>query len=275
MPQHLLCKGRLISLETPVVMGILNLSPDSFYGGSRVSGYASLLDRAEQMLAEGALLLDLGAQSTRPGSERISEDEELRRLTGAIEAILKRFPDALLSIDSYLPSVARYAIEAGAAMINDISGGGTDNEMIYLAGSLGVPYICMHLHGNPETMHKRPDYNSVTREVIDFFISKTEVCRVAGVNDLILDPGFGFSKNIGDNFRMLHELEQFKLLGKPLLAGISRKSTIYKTLGVSADEALNGTTVLNTVALMKGAKILRVHDVKEAVEAVKLVTKIA
>lgn len=270
--RQLLCRGRLISLAEPAVMGILNLTGDSFFEGSRVSGYTALLEKAGQMLREGATFLDLGAQSTRPASERINEEEELRRLNGAVEAILKRYPEAILSIDTYSPRVAKYAIEAGAAIINDISGGGAENEMIHLAGNLKVPYICMHLHGQPETMHERPDYSSIVRDLIDYFIEKFEVCRVAGVHDVIIDPGFGFSKNATDNFILMNQLENFHILGKPLLVGISRKGTIYKTLGVTAEKALNGTTVLNTVALTKGAAILRVHDVKEAVEVVKLVS---
>ncbi|MEO6916744.1 MAG: dihydropteroate synthase [Chitinophagaceae bacterium] len=268
------CNGILLSLDTPKIMGVINLSPDSFYAGSRLQHISDILTMAEKMLQDGAAILDLGAQSTRPGSERLGEDEELHRLIGAVEALHKEFPEAILSIDTYLPKVARLSVTAGASIINDISGGGSDDEMLETVSLLGVPYICMHMRGNPGTMHKQQPYDDIGIEVMDYFIQKIARCQAAGIKDLVLDPGFGFSKNIDDNFRLLHELPALCLMGKPLLAGISRKSTIYKTLGITPEEALNGSTVLHTICLLNGARILRVHDVLEAVEAVKLVGRV-
>ncbi len=242
------CKGRLLVIDEPIVMGIINVTPDSFYTGSRQSGIDAVLKQADKMLTEGAMILDIGGQSTRPGSEAIGVVTELQRVIPAIEAVA-----------------------AGACIVNDVSSGEMDFQMIETVASLRVPYITMHMKGTPATMQQHARYENVTREVLDFFIRKTEQCRLAGINDVIIDPGFGFAKTIQHNFKLLKDLGAFKMLQKPVLAGLSRKATIYKTLGTSADEALNGTTVLNTIALLNGANILRVHDVKEAKEAVKLI----
>ena len=265
------CKGKILSIETPIILGIINITPDSFYVGSRQQALGDILLQAKKMLNEGAAILDIGGQSTRPGSEQIGAEAETKRVVPAITAILQQFPEAIISIDTYHAAVAKAAVEAGAAMVNDISGGMMDAEMLATVAALKVPYVCMHMKGTPATMQHSPAYNDVTKEVLDFFIERIDACRRAGINDIIIDPGFGFGKTIEHNFTLLKNLSVFKILGKPILLGISRKSTIYKTLGVTANEALNGTTVLNTVGLMNGANILRVHDVKEAVEAVKLV----
>ncbi|MBX3253796.1 MAG: dihydropteroate synthase [Chitinophagaceae bacterium] len=264
------CKGRLLSLDTPVVMGIINVTPDSFYGNSRKNEADAVLLQAEKMLKEGAAILDMGGQSTRPGSERVGAAREAERVIPAIQTILKHFPEAVISIDTYHSAVAKAAVEAGACMVNDISAGEMDEQMLDTVASLKTPYICMHMLGTPDTMQQSPQYNNVTLEVLDFLAGKIKICRSKGIYDVIADPGFGFGKTIQHNFTLLKSLELFKMLEVPVLAGLSRKSTIYKTLGLTANEALNGTTVLNTIALMNGAHILRVHDVKEAVEAVKL-----
>ncbi len=265
------CKGRLLVIDEPVVMGIINVTPDSFYSGSRQSSIDAVLKQADKMLAEGATILDIGGQSTRPGSEAISADTELQRVVPAIEAIVSRFPYSYISVDTYQAEVAAAAVAAGACIVNDISGGEMDAEMIETVALLRVPYIAMHIKGTPETMQQNAQYENVTREVLDYFIKKTEQCRIAGINDVIVDPGFGFAKTIQHNFTLLKDLSVFKILQKPVLVGLSRKATIYKTLGTSAEDALNGTTVLNTIALLNGANILRVHDVKEAKEVVKLI----
>jgi len=264
------CKGRLLVVDKPIVMGIINITPDSFFEGSRVGEEKEILSLAEKMLQEGATLLDIGAQSTRPQSQRISPEEELNRAIPGIRAIRNHFPEAILSIDTYYSRVALEAVQAGASMINDISAGQLDNRMLETVAQLNVPYICMHMKGTPDTMQQEAQYEDVTKEVLDFFIRRVEDCRLAGITDIIIDPGFGFGKTIAHNFELLKNLAVFDLLQKPVLVGLSRKSTIYKTLGISAAEALNGTTVLNSIALMNGASILRVHDVKEAVEAIKL-----
>ncbi len=264
-------RGRLISLEKPLVMGIINITPDSFFAGSRQATLSGVLMQAEKMLSEGAAILDLGGQSTRPGAERVSADEESERVVPAVEAIISRFPEAVISVDTFYSMVANRAVEAGALIVNDVSAGLLDADMLQTVARLRVPYICMHMKGEPQTMQQNPQYEDVTREVLDFFIRRIEDCRKAGIVDIIADPGFGFGKTIAHNFELIKNLDVFKILDVPLLMGISRKSTIYKTLGITADEALNGTTVLHTIGLMKGANILRVHDVKEAVEAVKLV----
>ena len=266
------CKGKLLSLESPVVMGIINITPDSFYEGHLAASPGALVDMAGKMLEEGAGILDIGGQSTRPGSERITAAEECDRILPVIENIHRAFPDAILSVDTYQHEVAANAVQAGVSIVNDISAGEMDPEMIPTVAGLGVPYICMHMQGTPETMQQQPSYQNVVKELLDYFVKKIDQCQKAGIMDIIIDPGFGFGKTIGHNFQLLNRLELFKILDKPLLAGLSRKSTIYKTLGVTAGEALNGTTVLNTIALLKGASILRVHDVKEAVECIRLVT---
>lgn len=264
------CKGRLLLMDKPVVMGIINATPDSFYSESRYNGTDAILGIAEKMLNDGATILDIGGQSTRPGSEAISADEELKRVISPIEAITKRFPEAYISVDTYYSKVAKETVDAGAVIVNDISAGNLDSLMIPVVSSLQVPYVLMHMQGTPQTMQKGPHYENICKEVLDFFIKKVNEIREAGIIDIIIDPGFGFGKTIGHNFQLLKNFSLLKMLGLPLLAGLSRKSTIYKTLNISAEDSLNGTTVLNTISLLNGASILRVHDVKEAAEAIKL-----
>jgi dihydropteroate synthase len=264
------CKGKLLIIDKPLVMGIINATPDSFYDGGQHTTPDSIIALAEKMVTDGADILDIGGQSTRPGSERISADEELKRVIPAIKAIHHHFPQVIISTDTYYSKVAGEAVNAGASIVNDISAGEMDKDMIAAVALLKVPYICMHIKGTPDTMQKDAVYGDVVKDVLDFFINKTNECNKAGITDLIIDPGFGFGKTTRHNFQLLKELNTFSMLQKPILTGLSRKATIYKTLGVTATEALNGTTVLNTMALMNGASILRVHDVKEAKEAVKL-----
>jgi dihydropteroate synthase len=265
------CKGKLLSLENPVVMGIINATPDSFFEGHLQKGLSGILKMAEEMIKEGTSIIDIGGQSSRPGSERILAEEELKRVMPVIEAIHKNYPDTFISIDTYYSKVAKAAMESGAHIVNDISAGMMDEQMIPTVASFkNVPYICMHMKGTPGNMQQQAIYEDVVKEVLDFFIFKTEECRLAGIHDIIIDPGFGFAKTIAHNFSLLKQLAVFNMLNRPILAGLSRKSTIYKTLNTTAAGALNGTTVLNTIALMNGAHILRVHDVKEAKEAIQL-----
>jgi dihydropteroate synthase len=267
------CKGRLLVVDKPLVMGIINATPDSFYEGSRFTGADGILQQAERMLRDGAAILDIGGQSTRPGSERISADEELKRVIGAVESLHFNFPEAIISIDTYWSAVAREAVAAGASIINDISAGSVDAAVLSVAAAAKTPYVAMHMPGNPETMHRKPAYENLTRELLDFFIKKIDECKKAGIPDIIIDPGFGFGKTVAENFELLQQLSLLKILQRPILLGVSRKSTIYKTLGITPEEALNGTTVLHTIGLQNGANILRVHDVKEAVEAVRLLNE--
>jgi len=264
------CKGKLLVVENPLVMGIINATPDSFYSDSRFDGVDKIARQAESMLTEGADILDIGGQSTRPGSEQISAEEELKRVIPSIEFLNKKFPNAIISIDTFYSKVAYEAVGSGASIVNDISAGSIDNKIIETVSLLKVPYILMHMKGKPKTMQQDPVYENVTREVLDFFILKTNEFKKAGIVDLIIDPGFGFGKTIAHNFELLKNLSVFQMLEKPILLGISRKSTIYKTLDISVEDSLNGTTVLNSIGLMNGASILRVHDVKEAKQAVKL-----
>lgn len=264
------CKGNLITFEEPLVMGIINVTPDSFHSESRVKNSEQIIGKAEEMLLHGAAILDIGGQSTRPGSERISEDEELKRVLPAIETVIKNFPLALISIDTFYARVAKYAVEAGAAIINDVSACSIDENMMETVAALKVPYVLMHMQGDPQTMQQSPQYANVVLDVFDDLNTRMHLLHRAGIKDIIIDPGFGFGKTIEHNFKLLSHLNFFQQLGKPLLAGLSRKGTIYKPLGITAAEALNGTTVLNTISLLKGANILRVHDVKEAREAVRL-----
>ncbi len=264
------CKGKLLALDEPRVMGIINITPDSFYKGSRFVEKDEVLKQADKMIKDGADILDIGGQSTRPGSEQISADEELKRVLNNIDAIHNNFPQTIISIDTWYSKVAYEAVNAGASMVNDISAGNMDEQMLKTVASLEVPYVSMHMKGKPQTMQQDPTYENVCREVLDFFIAKKDECEKAGIHDVVIDPGFGFGKTIAHNFELLKNLSVFKMLDAPILVGLSRKSTIYKTLGIGAEEALNGTTVLNTIALMSGANILRVHDVKEAREVVKL-----
>lgn len=265
------CNGKLLTADQPLVMGIINATPDSFYEGSRFPIHETAMRQAEKMLPEGADIIDIGGQSTRPGAKQVGVAEELSRVIPVIELVHNQFPDAIISIDTYHSLVALEAISAGASIVNDISGGNLDPEMIPAIGRMDVPYICMHMKGDPQTMQQYASYKNIHRELLDYFIAKKNECLDAGIKDFIIDPGFGFAKTTEQNFELLNKLEIFSILDCPILVGLSRKSTIYKTLGVSVEQALNGTTVLNTIALMKGASILRVHDVKEAREAVMLV----
>jgi len=264
------CKGKLLVIDKPLVMGIINATPDSFYEGHLDKGIAAITGLATTMLQDGATILDIGGQSTRPGSERVSAAEELKRVLPVIGSIRQQHPDAIISIDTYHSKVALQAVAAGASIVNDISAGNMDADMLRTVAKLAVPFIVMHMQGTPETMQQEPQYENVTTAVLDFFIKKTDECKQAGIKDVIIDPGFGFGKTIRHNFQLLKQLQVFKMLDRPILAGLSRKGTIYKTLGITAAEALNGTTSLNTIALMNGAAILRVHDVKEAMQAIKL-----
>ncbi|MEO6347011.1 MAG: dihydropteroate synthase [Aquaticitalea sp.] len=265
------CKGQLIDLSTPKVMGILNLTPDSFYDGGKFKDKVSALKQVEKMLSEGATFVDVGAYSSRPNAIDISESEELLRILPIIKLILKKFPEILLSIDTFRSTIAKKCVEAGACMVNDISAGKLDEQMLQTVADLRVPYIMMHMRGTPQTMQKQTDYNNLIKEILFYFSERVVAARALGMVDLIVDPGFGFSKTLKQNYEILNHLELFKILDLPILAGFSRKSMAYKPLGLTSKEALNGTTVLNTIALHKGANILRVHDVKEAVECIKLV----
>ena len=264
------CKGKLLVIDKPLLMGILNITPDSFYEGHLDKNIESIAQLASNMLADGADILDIGGQSTRPGSKRITAVEEIKRVLPVIEAIKKNHPDAIISIDTYYSNVAFESVKAGASIVNDISAGNMDSKMLDTVAALQVPFIAMHCKGRPETMQENPQYDDVVKEVLDFFIQKIDDCKKAGITDIVIDPGFGFGKTIQHNFQLLKNLQTFRMLEKPILAGISRKGTIYKTLNVTAAEALNGTTCLNTIALLNGACILRVHDIKEAKEVVEL-----
>lgn len=264
------CRGRLLVIDDPIVMGVINVTPDSFYSGSRVILEDKIIEQATKMLDEGATIIDIGGQSTRPGSKYITPEEELERVLPAIEATRSIAREFYISIDTFHHTVAKESILAGADMVNDVSSGDMDDEMISTVAALNVPYISMHMQGTPQTMHENTQYNNLLADVIDYFIKKLEVYKSAGIKDVIIDPGFGFGKTIPQNFKLLKHFSAFKIFEKPLLAGLSRKGTIYKTLGITAKEALNGTTVLNTLALQNGADIFRVHDVKEAKEAIAL-----
>ncbi|MFV0237449.1 MAG: dihydropteroate synthase [Flavobacteriales bacterium] len=265
------CKGKLIDLSTPKVMGILNLTPDSFFDGGKYKTEDDFLSQAEKMLKEGATFIDLGGYSSRPGAFHVSEEEEVKRVIPAIKLLIKHFPEILISIDTFRSSVARKAIEEGASLINDISGGELDPYMFQTVSNLQVPYILMHMKGNPQNMQQNPLYENVTLEVNHYFAQKTAQLRQLGVHDIILDVGFGFGKTLEHNYELLKNHNLIGSKSFPTLVGISRKSMIYKALNIMPQEALNGTTVLNTIALQKGASILRVHDVKEAMECIQLV----
>ncbi len=264
------CAGKLLDLSTPLIMGILNVTPDSFYDGGRYINSDPLLKQVEKMLAEGAGIIDVGGMSSRPGAAIISEEEELKRVIKPIELIGKNFPEAIISIDTIHSKVARLGIEAGASIINDVSAGNIDKEILRIAAAYKTPYILMHMKGMPNTMQKDPNYENLLLEITDFFIEKIKACNEAGINDIVLDPGLGFGKSLNDNYLLLKRLRDFDFLQKPILIGASRKSMIYKLLECSPEEALNGTTAAHTMALMNGASILRVHDVKAAKEAILL-----
>lgn len=268
------CKGTLIDLSTPKVMGILNLTPDSFYDGGKYQNEKEVLAQTEKMLQEGATFIDVGAYSSRPGAKHITEEEELARIVPIIKLLVSTFPDIILSVDTFRSNVAIACIEQGAAIINDISAGEMDENMFATAAALGVPYIMMHMQGTPQNMQQNPVYSNITEEVIFYFSNKIAQARSFGINDIILDPGFGFGKTIEHNYRLLSEQELLKNIELPLLIGLSRKSMIYKTLNITAQEALNGTTALHMISLQKGANILRVHDVKEAMQCIELTKKI-
>lgn len=264
------CEGRLISLEKPMVMGILNLTPDSFFDGGKYHGVDAALMQAEKMLREGAAFIDVGGMSSRPGAEIIGVEEELQRVLPVIEALHENFPEAIVSIDTFRAKVAHESVQAGAHLINDISAGNMDKAMFQTVAALDVPYIMMHMQGSPSTMQTAPQYENVVREVLDFFIQKTGELRQLGVKDIIIDPGFGFGKTVEHNYQLLKNMHVFQMLELPLLAGISRKSMICKVLKVKPENALNGTTALHVIALQQGAKILRAHDVKEAIQTIQL-----
>ena len=268
------CHGQLIDLTIPKVMGILNITPNSFYDGGTYSDEKSVLKQVEKMLVEGAAFIDIGAYSSKPKADFVSEEEELQRLIPVITSVLKHFPETLISVDTFRANVAKTAVENGACIINDISAGNLDAQMMETVANLHVPYIMMHMKGTPQTMQSLAQYENITKEMLFYFSEKVAQARSFGIHDLIVDPGFGFAKTLEQNFEVLDNLELFQMLELTLLVGFSRKSMIYKTLETSPEFALNGTTVLNTVALQKGANIIRVHDVKEAVECIQLVNQL-
>jgi dihydropteroate synthase len=251
-------------------MGIINTTPDSFYSGSRIQLVGAILSKAEKMIHDGAAILDIGGQSTRPKSEQITSEEELKRVLPAIEAIHKNFPEQIISVDTFYSKVAKEAVNAGVSIVNDVSAGTMDDTLLSTVAGLKVPYVLMHMLGNPQTMQQNPEYKNVTLDVFDFLNLKIKELVKTGIHDIIVDVGFGFGKTSSHNFQLLHELSFFQQLKKPVMAGLSRKATIYKTLGTTPEKALNGTTVMNTLALLNGTCILRVHDVKEATQAVRL-----
>ncbi len=261
---------KLLDLSIPVVMGILNATPDSFYEGSREDSISGALDKASEMISSGAKIIDVGGYSTRPGADDISIEEEIERVLPIIEALRREFPEVIISIDTFRSQVAEKAILAGANIINDVSGFEIDPKIIEIAAKFKIPYILMHTRGTPQTMSSLTEYENLFKDIAFYFSKKIAELKKAGVNDIILDPGFGFAKTIEQNYELLNNLEVFHLLEKPILTGLSRKSMIYKKLGITAEESLNGTIALNAIALEKGAKILRVHDVKEAVDLIDL-----
>ena len=268
------CKGKLIDLTTPKIMGILNLTPDSFYDGSLYNNTDLALAQTEKMLHEGATFIDVGGASSKPGAVEVSADEELARVLPVIDKIHIKFPDTLISIDTYRSDVAKQAVAAGAAMVNDISGGNLDAKMLKTVGVLGVPYVAMHMQGTPQNMQDNPSYDTILTDIRSFFAAKIDAAHKAGIHDIIIDPGFGFGKTLEHNYSLLKNISSIQMDGIPMLIGVSRKSMIYKLLQIEAADALNGTTVLNAVALQQGAQILRVHDVKEAHQAVQLIEKL-
>ena len=268
-------KGQLLSLDEPQVMGILNVTPDSFYAGSRKQTEAAIIDRIETILREGASIIDVGGYSSRPDAAEVSETEEMQRLEMALQPLLQHYPDVVVSVDTFRSSVARQCVEKyGVAMINDISGGELDERMFDTVAQLRVPYIIMHMRGTPQTMQQQTDYEDVTADLLKYFSQKLERLFRLGLNDVILDPGFGFSKTLEQNYELMRHLSDFRIFGLPLLVGVSRKSMIYKLLGTTPEESLNGTTVLHTYALLQGADILRVHDVRAAKEAIRIVQQL-
>ena len=271
-PTYINVKGRLLDLTTPQVMGILNVTPDSFYSGSRMQTQEEIAVRARQIIDEGASIIDIGAYSSRPNAEHITAGEEMNRLRTGLEIVNRNHPDAIVSVDTFRADVAEQCVkDYGVAIVNDIAAGEMDDRMFETVARLGVPYIMMHMQGTPQNMQKEPHYDNLIKEVFIYFARKVQQLRDLGMKDIILDPGFGFGKTLEHNYELMAHLEEFSIFELPLLVGVSRKSMIYKLLGGTPQDALNGTTVLDTVALMKGANILRVHDVREAVETVKIV----
>ena len=274
-PRYINIKGKLLDLSQPRIMGVINITPDSFYKGSRVSGEKEIIETAARMIDDGADIIDIGAYSSRPYADDITLEEERKRLLGPLKMIIRELPQAVISVDTFRSEIAREAIvDCGAHIINDISSGEADKNMFSLVAELNVPYIMMHMKGDPASMQKNPVYDDVVADIMREMSSRIVRLRAAGVKDLIFDPGFGFGKTITHNFEMLRRLHDFSIAGLPILVGVSRKSMIWKTLSITPEDALNGTTVLNTVALLNGADILRVHDVREAVQAVKLITEL-
>lgn len=267
-------RGRLVSLANPSIMGVLNVTPDSFYDGGKYDSDEAILTQTETMITAGASFVDVGGYSSRPGADDISVDEEIRRISKAIKLIVKNFPETIISIDTFRSQVAHAAVQEGASLINDISAGELDDGMFALVAKLQVPYVLMHMKGNPQTMNQLSDYENIVKEVADYFHRKIDHLHKLGVKDIIIDPGFGFAKKAEQSFKLLDALNYFKILNKPVLVGISRKSMIWKTLQTTPDLSLNGTTCLNTFALLRGANILRVHDVREAWEVCKLISAI-
>ncbi len=268
------CRGRILDLAVPVVMGIINATPDSFYDGGKWHHEKELLQHAEKMLREGALILDIGGMSSRPGASDVTEEEELNRVVPVISSLHKNFPHTILSVDTWRSRVLKEAVEAGAGMVNDITGGAKDAALWKTIAQLKLPYVLMHMQGDPATMQLNPVYHHAVREIFDWFKERILQLNALGIFDIILDPGFGFGKTIRHNFQLLDQLSIFQLFGLPILAGVSRKSMICKPLNLKPGQALNGTTVLNTIALLNGASILRVHDVKEAQEAINLIKEL-
>ena len=270
MKTNINCKGKLIDISSPKVMGVLNLTPDSFYDGNKFDNEKKILNQVEKMLNDGATFIDIGAYSSRPGATHISEDQEKSRIIGTVELLITEFPDANLSIDTFRSSIADECLNAGASIINDITASEYDSEILKIAHKHNAPYVMMHMKGMPQDMMKQNKYDNLIKDIIYYFSKKIEAARTAKVNDIIIDPGFGFSKNIDQNYDILKNLGLLKSLDLPILVGLSRKSMIYKLLKTTPELALNGTTSLNTIALLNGAKILRVHDVKEAMECIKI-----
>ncbi len=265
------CKGNLIDFSTPSVMGILNITPDSFYDGGAYKNNKEILLQVSKMLNEGATFIDVGAYSSRPGASHISEDQELLRITPIIQLLVKEFPDIIISVDTFRSKVATETIDMGAALINDISGGKMDENMFSTIAQLQVPYILMHMQGTPQNMQQHPKYDNITKELISFFAKQIFTLKQLHVHDVIIDVGFGFGKTIAHNYTLLNDLALFKHLDVPILTGVSRKSMLYKLLDITPKEALNATSIANTIALLNGSNILRVHDVKEAIEAIEIV----
>ena len=271
---NLKIRDKFLNLEQPKIMAILNVTPDSFFDGGKFNTEIKVLKQVEKFINEGADIIDIGGYSSRPGAQNISIETELKRVISNIKLIRKEFPEIFISIDTFRSEVARESYLSGADIINDISGGNLDTEMLKTVGELGATYILMHMRGNPQNMSLKTNYKNITQDILDYLSNGIELAKANGINDIIVDPGFGFAKNIKQNFSLLNNLKDFKVLNYPILVGISRKSMIYKTLNIDVQEALNGTTVLHTVALLKGANIIRTHDVKELMECIKLIDEL-